>query len=52
MRGKKSKNKTYDNKHQIIQVILCNIITLYYYILYVECSRIIFNQREYKKITT
>ena len=29
------KNKIYNNKHQIIQVILFNIITLYYYILYV-----------------
>ena len=33
MRGKKSKNKIYSNKIQIIQVILCNIRTLYYYIL-------------------
>ena len=52
MRGKKSKNKIYSNKYQNIQVILCNIITLYYYTLYVKCSRIIFNQRKYKKITT
>ena len=35
MRGKKSKNKIYSNKHQVIQVILCNITTLYYYILYI-----------------
>ena len=97
MRGKKSKNKIYSNKYQVIQVfffffflresfnlwhpllmipddsflssdqdinqlpveltethtvtqvILCNIITLYYYKLYVYCSRIIFNQRERKR---
>ena len=35
MRGKKSKNKIYSNKHQIFQVIVCNTIILYYYILYV-----------------
>ena len=34
MRIKKSKNKKYSNKHHIIQVILRNIITLYYYVLY------------------
>ena len=33
MRRKKSKNKKYSNKHQIIQVMLCKKITLYYYIL-------------------
>ena len=30
---KKSKNKIYNNKHQIIQIILCNRIILYSYIL-------------------
>ena len=34
MRRKKSKNKKYRNKHQIIQVMLCNKIKLYSYILY------------------
>ena len=33
MRRKKSKNKKYSNKHQIIQVMLCNKITLHPYIL-------------------
>ena len=33
MRRKKSKNKKYSSKHQIIQVVLCNKITLYSYIL-------------------
>ena len=33
MRRKKSRNKKYRNKHQIIQVMLCKKITLYYYIL-------------------
>ena len=33
MRIKKSKNKKYSSKHQIIQVVLCNKITLYSYIL-------------------
>ena len=35
-RKKKSKKKIYRNKHQIIQVMLYNIIgALHYYILYV-----------------
>ena len=33
MRGKKNKNKKYNNKHQFIQVMLCNKITLYFYML-------------------
>ena len=33
MRRKKSKNKKYNNKHQVIQIMLCNKITLYSYIL-------------------
>ena len=33
MRRKKSKNKKYNNKHQIILVMLFNKITLYSYIL-------------------
>ena len=31
--GKKSKNIRYSNKHQIIQVMLYNIIMIYSYIL-------------------
>ena len=30
---KKSKNKIYNNKHQIIHIMLCNRIILYSYIL-------------------
>ena len=33
--GKKNgKNKTYNNKHQIIQIMLCDRIILYSYILF------------------
>ena len=44
---KNCKNEMYSNKHQIILVMICNRIILYYYILYLMCNRITLNnQRE------
>ena len=38
---KKSKNKKYNNKHQIIHIMLCNRIILYSYILFLILYNVI-----------
>ena len=38
---KKSKNKKYYNKHQIIHIMLCNRIILYSYILFLILYNVI-----------
>ena len=37
----KKKNKKYNNKHQIIQIMLCNRIILYFYILFLILYNVI-----------
>ena len=47
--GKKSKNIRYSDEHQIIQVMLYNIIMIYFYILSIYCNKMTSSLAKKKK---